>query len=66
MHDGAVGESQVSLRHFPAVAGLFFIAALGQLRADPPAAVQVDVSKLLNARVVTTFSDGKVVPLAGC
>jgi hypothetical protein len=36
-------------------------------RAGPttsPAAVQVDVSKLLNARVVTTFTDGQVVPLS--
>jgi len=31
---------------------------------NAPPAVQIDVKSLLNARVVTTFSDGKVVPLA--
>src|SRR5271163_186615 len=31
--------------------------------ANSPAAVQVDVSKLLNARVVATFTDGNVVPV---
>jgi len=30
--------------------------------ANEPPAVQVDVGSLFNARVVTTFSDGKVVP----
>jgi hypothetical protein len=44
-----------------------FIVSLSLLHADDkavqPAAVQVDVSKLLNARVVATFSEGKVVPV---
>jgi hypothetical protein len=31
--------------------------------SNAPRTVQVDVSKLLNARVVATFTDGKVVPL---
>jgi len=31
--------------------------------ANTPPAVQVDVSKILNARAVTTLTDGKVVPL---
>jgi len=46
-----------------AIAVLFFAAPLLLRAADASSAVQVDVSKLLNARVVTTLTDGKVVPL---
>jgi len=56
----------------PAAIAVAFFAANLLCAADTPAAsadtnapqaVQVDVSKLLNARVVTTLTDGKVVPL---
>ena len=45
------------------IIALFFVLGTLALRAaDAPATVQVDVRSILNTRVVTTLSKGKVVP----
>jgi hypothetical protein len=44
--------------------GLTALCAAAATNASAaPAAVQIDIRKLLNFRVITTLVDGKVVPL---